>query len=179
MPDTIRITVKTLRPSEHVLDLASSVRVGRREGCAEERRSVVPTPCGFFSAPCPRLRTQTHAVESAHALEGLAQGGRGNSFLHSLPARVAALRSRCRPLPSSTLLQTTIAALKDLLADPTSTPAPSQRMIYRGRELADTSTLAAAGVGDGHTLHLVQRQAAGSQPGDGLAVPVAYLATGG
>jgi hypothetical protein len=50
-----------------------------------------------------------------------------------------------------------IGELKSSLASTTGVAVESQRVIYRGRVLADDTTLATAGVGDGHTVHMVER----------------------
>lgn len=50
-----------------------------------------------------------------------------------------------------------IVELKSSLATTTGVAVESQRVIYRGRVLADDATLATAGVGDGHTVHMVER----------------------
>lgn len=53
-----------------------------------------------------------------------------------------------------------VSELKQLLVRPTGLPVERQRVIYGGRVLEDSQTLSAAGVHDGHTLHLVEQDPA-------------------
>ncbi len=75
--------------------------------------------------------------------------------------------------------QATLAAFRELLAEASGVPAPQQRLIFRGRILADSSpagvplTLEALGLEDGHVLHLVTRAAEVAAAG---ALPVHRVA---
>ncbi|KAK3845164.1 MAG: ubiquitin-related domain-containing protein [Linnemannia gamsii] len=53
----------------------------------------------------------------------------------------------------------TVLQLKDRLASILSVPSPRQRLIFRGRVMADDKPLTEYSLEDGHTLHLVTRPA--------------------
>jgi hypothetical protein len=63
-----------------------------------------------------------------------------------------------------------IGELKSSLATTTGVAVESQRVIYRGRVLADDATLATAGVGDGHTVHMVERAPEPPPPAPGTCL---------
>jgi hypothetical protein len=58
----------------------------------------------------------------------------------------------------------TVGELKEALAPRTGVPAAVQRLIFKGRVLQDTATLATCALVPGCTLHLVQRPPAPPQP---------------
>lgn len=62
-------------------------------------------------------------------------------------------------LPALVVRQMTVAELKARMVDAVSAPVERQRLIFRGRALVDTQTLAAVGLEEGDTLHLVVRAA--------------------
>lgn len=51
---------------------------------------------------------------------------------------------------------TTVSGLKDLIAAESDIPSARQRLIYSGRVLRDSETLASYGIKSGHTIHLVK-----------------------
>ncbi|TVU26308.1 hypothetical protein EJB05_28847 [Eragrostis curvula] len=61
-------------------------------------------------------------------------------------------------------LSTTVAALKAIVAESSSVPAPQQRLIYKGRILMDERTLASYGVETDHTIQMVCGAAPRARP---------------
>eukprot|EP00210_Caulerpa_lentillifera_P002704 g2584.t1 len=61
-------------------------------------------------------------------------------------------------------LQTTVAGLKRVLEEKTNIPQERQRLIYRGRVLENSSTLAENSLETGHTIHMVERSPEVAEP---------------
>ncbi|CAD1812496.1 Ubiquitin family protein [Candida parapsilosis] len=57
-----------------------------------------------------------------------------------------------------------ISELKELVAEKSSIPAPSQRLIYSGKVLKDTETAESYKIQNGHTIHLVKSANTASTP---------------
>ncbi|KAF3957075.1 hypothetical protein CMV_017871 [Castanea mollissima] len=60
-----------------------------------------------------------------------------------------------------------VSSFKEKIANETTVPVGQQRLIFRGRVLKDDHLLSEYHVENGHTLHLVERQPAPSQPSSG------------
>lgn len=60
-----------------------------------------------------------------------------------------------------------VSSFKEKIANETTVPVGQQRLIFRGRVLKDDHLLSEYHVENGHTLHLVERQPAQSQPSSG------------
>ncbi|KAM5475208.1 hypothetical protein MauCBS54593_001684 [Microsporum audouinii] len=79
------------------------------------------------------------------------------------------VKSSAEPKYSLTLKpSSTIAEIKQILtgAEYANVPAERQRLIYSGRVLKDSDTLASHKVKEGHTIHLVKSSAASSSSGN-------------
>ncbi|KAF8377745.1 hypothetical protein HHK36_031130 [Tetracentron sinense] len=63
-----------------------------------------------------------------------------------------------------------VPLFKEKIANAVGVPVGQQRLIFRGKVLKDDHLLSEYHVGDGHTLHLVARQPAQSQPSSGTSI---------
>ncbi|KAG7193930.1 uncharacterized protein KQ657_005129 [Scheffersomyces spartinae] len=74
----------------------------------------------------------------------------------------------------------TVLELKELISEPASVTSDCQRLIYSGKVLKDTETIASYKVQSGHTIHLVKRNASAasaSAPGTATASNTTGAAT--
>ncbi|KAL8144276.1 hypothetical protein V2J09_017308 [Rumex salicifolius] len=62
---------------------------------------------------------------------------------------------------------TSVSSFKEKIAEKIGLPVAQQRLIFRGKVLKDEDNLSEYHVENGHTLHLVERQPAQSQPSSG------------
>ncbi|KAK8643013.1 hypothetical protein V6N13_012330 [Hibiscus sabdariffa] len=98
-----------------------------------------------------------------HSNEGSSMGSSsGESSDSVVELRIKTLDSRIFNFPVDK--NTPVSLFKERIAKELGVPVGQQRLIFRGKVLKDDHLLAEYHVGNGHTLHLVERQPAQSQP---------------
>ncbi|KAK8580060.1 hypothetical protein V6N12_070347 [Hibiscus sabdariffa] len=98
-----------------------------------------------------------------HSLEGSSMGSTsGESSDSVVELRIKTLDSRIFSFPVDK--NTPVSVFKERIAKELGVPVGQQRLIFRGKVLKDDHLLSEYHVENGHTLHLVERQPAQSQP---------------
>ncbi|GMI90699.1 hypothetical protein like AT5G42220 [Hibiscus trionum] len=98
-----------------------------------------------------------------HSNEGSSMGSSsGESSDSVIELRIKTLDSRIFSFPVDR--NTPVSLFKERIARELGVPVGQQRLIFRGKVLKDDHLLAEYHVENGHTLHLVERQPAQSQP---------------